>query len=367
MTGLVLRGAEVFDPASGVTSVRDIRVADGRLSDGPAQPADAIVDVAGMLVAPGFVDLHTHVFVGQDLAVDADRIAGPAGTTTFVDTGSAGGHLFGAFRRSVLDTARVRVRAFLNIASIGTTSILLGGELRSPWYADEEVAIEAVEANRDVVVGVKVRASADVGGAHATEALHRARRVADHVGLPLMVHLGPAPAGVDEIVDLLRAGDILTHAFSGWEGNRIVDGGTLRTSVRAARERGVLLDVGHGMSGFDAETARIAVQAGEYPDTISTDLHAYSRESVVDMPTVASKFLALGMSLPDVLSRVTAAPAQAIGLDAGTLGAGAPADLVVLRRERGEFDLGGIAARERLAVALTIAGGRVIFDPEGRA
>ncbi|MBN9153520.1 MAG: amidohydrolase family protein [Microbacterium sp.] len=375
--GTVLRGGVVHDPLSGVVGVRDLRIEDGIVSAQDPQPGDRVVDVSGLIVAPGLVDLHTHVFSGQDLGVPADAVAFPAGVTTMVDAGSAGAHLLGAFRASAVDRAAVRIRAFLNVSSIGTTSILLGGELRAPWYVSEDAAVEAVEANRDLVIGIKVRASADVGGEHARAALAAARRVADRVRLPLMVHLGPAPAGIDEIADTLREGDVLTHAFTGWEGNRVVgDDGLIRSSIRAARERGVMLDVGHGMSGFSLDVARRMLEQGQVPDSISTDIHAYSRERVVDLPTVMSKFLALGMPLADVLRCTTTAPARVAGTGAGTLAAGSPADVVVLERVAGPvaFDdaFGGTATgHERLRVVATFLGGRVVHGaadtPLGKA
>lgn len=376
MSGLVLRGGDVLEARRGLLERRDLRLEGGVVSAAPAGPDDRVVDVSGLVVAPGFVDLHTHLFVGQDLGVDPDVVGPPSGTTTFIDAGSAGGHVFGAFRRATLDRTDLRVRAFLNIASIGTTSILLRGELKSPEYADVEVAVDAIEANRDVVVGVKVRASADVGGEHVPEALRRARAVADRVGLPLMVHLGPAPATLDEILELLGPGDILTHAFSGWPGNTVIADGVVRSSVLAARDRGVLLDVGHGMSGFDAAVGRAMVEAELPPDTVSTDLHTYSESRVIDLPTVLSKFLAFGMLLPDALVRATLAPARAVGLDVdgvGTLDVGAPADVAVLRVVEGAVTLGMpgtpgfVEADRRLDCVLTLARGRVVHDPEARA
>ncbi len=374
MNDVLVRGGEVFDAERGSIGPGEVRVVDGVIADASAGPAGgsepAVIDASGLLVVPGLVDLHTHVFTGQDLGVNADEVGPPGGTTTMIDTGSAGAHLLGAFRRSAIEGTGTRIRAFLNIASIGTTSILLGGELKAPHYADEEVAIDAVEANRDLVIGVKVRASHDVGGDHATEALYRARRVADRVSLPLMVHLGPAPAAIDAIADVLGPGDILTHAFSGWAGNTVIEGGVLRPSIRAARDRGVLLDIGHGMSGFSLRTAQAMLALGEYPDTISTDLHAYSLPIVRDFPAVLSKFLALGMSLTEVLSRVTMAPARAAGLDGlgvGSLAVGSPGDLALLERVHGDitfrdgFD-GTITGQESLRCVVTVRGGRIVFD-----
>ncbi len=328
------------------------------------------MDVSGLLVTPGLVDLHTHVFNGQDLGLRPDAIGPPSGTTTLIDTGSAGGHLFDAFRASSIDRSEVRVRAFVNVSSIGTTSILLSGELKTLAYVDEEVAVACIEGNRDVVVGVKVRASHDVGGPNAPEALRRARRVADRVGLPLMVHLGPPPVTVDEIADYLGAGDVLTHCFTGFAGNQVVQDGTIRRSVLAARARGARFDVGHGISGFSAAVARTAIEQGFLPDTVSTDLHSYSARLVIDLPQVLSKLVALGMSLQQVLTAATIAPAKVVGLDTqgiGTLRPGAPADVAVFRIEEGPVEFldgceqsftGGL----RLVPVLTVLGGRVVFD-----
>lgn len=366
--GVVLRGGTVFDGDGSEGVVRDVRIDNGTISGQHEMPGDHVIDVSGLVVAPGLVDLHTHVFAGQDLGVVADDVAFGSGTTTVLDAGSAGAHLIGAFRASTVDRSRVRVRAMLNISSIGATSIMLGGELLSPWYVSESAAIDAIEANRDFVVGVKVRASGNVGGEHTSAALASARRVADHVNLPLMVHLGPAPASVDEIAETLRTGDIITHAFTGWSDNGILDEGSgLRESVREARARGVLLDVGHGMSGFSLEVARRMLADGEPPDTISTDIHAYSRESVIDFTTVLSKFLALGMPLSDVLHRASSAPAAALGLDGGSLAAGSVADIAVLQRKPGTFHFGDgfsgtIVGDERLQCVMTFSEGRLVHD-----
>lgn len=373
MSSLLITNGSVLDPQRSVLEPRDVWVVDGKIAaEGPTGGAEDTLDATGLLVSPGFVDLHTHVFSGQDLGVEADLLAARAGTTTLIDAGSAGGHLFSAFRATTVDRAQTRIRAFVNIASIGTTSILLGGELKAMYYSDEDVAVECIENNRDVVLGVKVRASFDVGGENAPEGLRRARRVADRVGLPLMVHLGPAPASIDEIADTLREGDIITHSFTGWAGNTVVENGALRPSIRAARDRGVLLDIGHGMSGFSIETARQMMHLGEAPDTISTDLHTYSLPIVIDLPTVLSKFLALGMPVADALTRATLAPARAAGLDGhgiGTLEPGAPADIALLRLDAQPVEFGDgfgatIAGSQVLTTRATVRGGEVVFRAE---
>ncbi|MFI2713884.1 amidohydrolase family protein [Micromonospora sp. NPDC018662] len=356
--GFTLRGGLVCDPQAGTLGPADVVVRDGRIAavvdraTGPAHSggprnaptigADGTerathhpdIDVSGLVVTPGLVDLHTHIFVGQDLGVDPDAVGPPSGVTTMIDTGSAGGHLFGAFLRSTVDVVGPRVRAFVNIASIGTTSILLSGELTNLDYVDARVCREAVEAYPDHIVGVKIRASHNVAAGNGAVALDRARQVADETGLPLMVHLGPQPPSLPQILDRLGPGDILTHCFTALSGYPLTEQGRAVDLVADAQQRGVVFDVGHGMSGFDLDQARAAVNAGFLPDTISSDLHHYSRNIVVDLPHVMATFLALGVSLPEVVRRTTIVPARVVGLDrlgVGMLRPGAPADLAVLR------------------------------------
>ncbi|GGM65975.1 amidohydrolase [Micromonospora sonchi] len=369
---LVLRGGLVLDPVAEVFRPGEVHLAGDRVVAGDVDGPARVVDVTGLLVTPGLVDLHTHVFAGQDLGVDADTIGAGSGVTTFVDAGSAGGHLIDAFRMTSVAGRRSRVRVWLNIASIGTTSIRLAGELTTLAYCDERVAVEAARRHRDLVIGVKIRASHDVGGPHGPVAMARARRVADELGLPLMVHLGPAPCPVDDIMAALRAGDVLTHCCTGFAGNEIVAGGRLRASVRAARDRGVRLDVGHGMSGFDVRVARAMLAEGVLPDSISSDLHAYSQPLVGTLPDVLSRFLALGMNEAQAFARATLAPAAIAGLadtGVGTLRAGAPADVAVFRLvdmpdgiDWRDGHGNNFRGRIRLEPVLTVASGIVVLD-----
>lgn len=374
MDALLLHGGTVVDPEAGGRRRADVLIVDGRIAavgEAPECPEGARrVDVGGLLVTPGLVDLHAHVFVGQDLGVDPDLVGPASGTTTFVDTGSAGGHLFGAFRRGTIDRAQARVRAFLNISSIGTTSILLAGELENLAYCDEEVAAICAAEHSDLVIGIKVRASGNVVGSSGAEPMLRARRVADRLGLPLMIHLGPAPPGSDEIMAELRAGDVLTHCYTGFEDNRLFRDGRVRASVLAARERGVVFDVAHGMSAFDAEVATDMLAAGFRPDTISSDVHAYSLEAVGDLPAVMSKFLALGMGVEDVIACATLKPAVHAGLAAdgvGTLRPGAPADVAAFELVEGPVSYadtrgGTFTGSSRLRTALTVQAGSIVHD-----
>ena len=369
-SSILLTGAQVFDSETGAFAERSIGIRDGRLcAPDPADDWDRIVDLPGSIVAPGLVDLHTHVFDGQDLGVAIDTLAPRAGVTSVVDAGSAGAHLLGAFRRTLRDVENVSVAAFLNVSSIGTTSITLAGELQEA-YVDADEAVRAIESRPELIRGVKVRASSNVGGPFTDRALQIARKIADRVRLPLMVHLGPAPSSVTRILQTLGRGDILTHAFTGWPGNTILHDGAVRDEARAARERGVVFDVGHGASGLSFDVLRQAIDAGFAPDTISSDLHAYSVTQVVDLPAVMSKCLASGMSITSVLDATTLVPARAAGIDAGTLRVGAAADAVVLRRTSRAEDhqdaFGGtLRTTEQIDVVTTIRAGRVVYERDG--
>jgi dihydroorotase len=354
---LVLRGGELIDLDGRRTG--DLWISGPRI----ARPGDATreIDVRGRLVVPGLIDPHAHVFAGQDLGVDPD-VEGPAsGTTTFIDTGTAGAHTFGAFRRGTIDRAVPRIRAFLNISTIGITSMLLAGEAENLAYCDVDACVGAAREHADLVLGVKVRASANVVGANGDEPLRRARAAADELGRPLMVHIGQAPSGIEDVLALLGSGDVLTHCFSGWRDNGLLDGGRIRPSVLAAQQRGVRFDVGHGMASFDAEVARALLDQGFAPDTISSDIHAYA---TARLPEVMSKFLALGLSLEEVVARATLGPARVLGLTGGTLREGEAADVAVLELIDGPVEWEDtwehtFPGTQRLRVLHTIQGGEL--------
>ncbi len=373
---LLLRGGRVLDPASGRDGPADVAVRDGRLvptpTDADLSPlADRVIDVEGLVVVPGFVDLHAHVFRGHDLGVDPDAFGARSGITTFVDTGTAGGHLFDAFAAGTIERARSRILAFVNISSIGATSILLAGELENLAYCDVAVCCDAIRRHGRHVLGVKVRSSGNVVGRNGLEPFRRALAAAEQAGTPLMVHIGPEPPDVEAMLEAMRPGDVLTHCHTG-HANRLVVDGRLREAAVLARERGVLFDVGHGMGSFDVGVAAAMLERGFLPDTISTDIHAYSESAVVDLPHVLSKFLALGMSLPDVVARATTGPAAAIGRadGTGTLQSGAAADVVVLEEVHAPQTFTDTAGATftgdvLLRTWLTVRAGDVVFDRIG--
>jgi len=371
-TELLLQGGRVLDPAQDLDELLDVAVAEGRiaaLAPSLSRPdRGRIIDVSGLLVTPGLIDLHTHVFAGQDLGVDSALWAPPSATTTLVDAGSAGAHLFNAFRQGYIEPARERILAFVNISTIGTTSILLAGEAENLNYCSSDICARCVEEHRDVALGVKIRASGNVVGRNGIKPLEAARKAADQANVPLMVHVGPSPPLLEEILHLLGDGDILTHCFTGFDNRLITEGGEPRRDVLAARDRGVVFDVGHGMAAFDAEVAASMISAGFLPDVISTDVHAYALDSVRDFPTTISKFLALGVELDQAIKRSTSVPARLIARpELGSLEIGTAADIAVFAVEEGSFmyaDTGGtsFAGTSRLSTRYTILGGQVVYE-----
>ena len=376
---LLVTGGRVIDPSRGIDERTDIAVGHGRIIGyGQAlerNAATTILDASGLIVTPGLIDLHTHLYAGvSELGVVADATCLPAGVTTAVDAGSAGSSTFPGFLDYCIRPSTTRILAFLNLARIGLIlddGTELGADLR---YADVTAAARTIGGAKDTLIGIKVRVGEKNVGPHGLKPLRLAIDAASEAGCKIMVHLTSTPLAVAEILAILRPGDIVTHAFHR-SGNGIVDAGRVLPAVRAARERGVLFDVGHGSGSFAFETARAALRDGFPPDTISTDLHTHSiKGPVFDLPTTMSKLLALGMPLAEVIAAVTRTPARIVGLDdeIGTLAVGACADLALLRLEDGAWELTDslgvtLPARQRLFAAGTVRNGAVVGRPQADA
>jgi dihydroorotase len=310
-----------------------------------------VIDASGLLVTPGWVDLHTHVYWGvAPLGVEADPHCLRRGVTTAVDAGSAGASTFPGFKRYVIDVSLTRVVAMLNLSALGMAQDSgfgdeAVGELEDIRWANVDRALEVARAYADVVTGVKIRMSRDLVGAdaeHSREVLRRARRVADGIGKPVMVHPGGSAISLEEILSHLVKGDIVTHVYHGRDEGVLDESGSIRPAVRAAVDRGVNFDVGHGRGSFTWQVARRAMDQGLLPGTISSDIHVWNIAGpVYDLATTASKLLHLGLPLPDVVRRVTATPAACIGMDGvlGSLAPGALADLTLFRLAEGEWRL----------------------------
>lgn len=372
MLDAVIVGGTVVDPASGLHERADVAVSAGRIAavgPGLGQDGRSVVDAEGLLVVPGLVDLHVHVYPGvADLSVEADPTCLGRGVTTVVDAGSAGANTFPGFRRWVVDSSRGRVLAYLNISATGQIDPFLG-ELHDLRFADPERAAAVALAHPDVVVGYKVRVSEMLAGPNGLAGLDRALEAGRATNLPVMVHIGGTPFDIEEVLARLRPGDVVTHAYTGWRPGAIVtDAGRVVAAAREARERGVVFDVGHGAGSFTWATAEAALADGFRPDTISSDLHRFNVAGPVhDLATTLSKFLLLGLSLDDVIRMATAAPAAALDRtgELGALRVGREADVTLLRLEEGRFQLTDTAgqvreARQRLVPVGALRAGRIV-------
>jgi len=343
---VLIRGGTVIDPAQELHAVRDVVIRGRRvtaLGERPTPaPGEEVVDARGLLVVPGLIDLHVHVFYGAShYGIEPDLHCLATGTTTVVDAGSAGALTFTAFRRYVIEVSQTRILPFLNIGATGMLSAEVG-ELEEVRFIDKAKALQTIDAHRDLIRGVKVRLSRQQVGANAHVALQTALETAEAARLPLMVHVGDTPIPLDDILRALRPGDVLTHCFHGREQGVLDARGRVRAEARRAVGRGVNFDVGHGVGSFSFAVARDALAQDLRPATISSDLHVYNIHGpVFDLATTMSKFLALGISLDDDVRMTTAAPARALGVlgELGTLAPGAAADVTLLRLEEGAFGL----------------------------
>ena len=255
-------------------------------------------------------------------------------TTTGVSAGDAGANTYGALKHWVIGQSRTRLYAFVHISSIGLAGGLAVPEMLNIDYAHVDACAKTLAENPDIVLGVKVRITDTVVGSNGVEPLRRAVRAAEMAGkgFRVMCHIGAAPGNLSDVLDLLRPGDVLTHAYSG-AGNNIVQNGQLIPAARAAKQRGVIFDVGHGGGSFDFTVCEPAMMQGCHVDTISSDIHSVSINTpgYPTLPWVMSKFLALGLSLEEVVARATVEPAKVIGRvpGLGTLKVGAPADVAI--------------------------------------
>lgn len=377
---ILLKGGHVIDPANGIDGVMDVAVAGGKVARVAADIAPAtakrVVDTAGLYVTPGLIDIHVHVYHTREpetLSVIADHHSFRSGVTTMVDTGTAGAKHFLHFKRTVIDQAKTRIYAYINIVKSG----MLGDFEQDIREMDPELAASIVLAYPENCVGIKTAhywTHAPEDEAHPLwAAVDRALEASAICKKPLMVDFWhrPGERTYQDLLKKMQPGDIHTHMYA-QQFPVLDDDKKPNQFLFEARERGIIFDVGHGAGSFWFRNAVPAMEGGWKPDSISTDLHIGNVNGpVVDMITTMSKFLNMAMPLQETIYRSTVTPAQEIGHpELGTLTEGAEADVAVLKLETGRFgftDCGKakLYGTQKLSCSLTLRAGAVVYDPEG--
>ncbi|MYE11429.1 MAG: amidohydrolase/deacetylase family metallohydrolase [Gammaproteobacteria bacterium] len=367
MTTITITNGQVIDVESGEIAERDVHVADGLVVDAVDAPAAMRIDARRAFVAPGFIDLHTHVFshpLFETSRLEADRIGIEQGVACVVDAGSSGAATIDAFPRFVHETQATPTYAFVNIGSPGLPNVG-GGHASRPDLCDLPGTVAALERH-DWLVGVKVLASASHTGSFGLEAVKLARKAAELSGRPLMLHVGNPPPLIDDVLDLLRPGDIVTHTYHGKVGGVLGYRDAVIPAFRDAVARGVVVDIGHGRSSFSFRVCEAALDQGMPVHTISSDLHRGNVDRyAVSLARTMTKLALLGVPFLEVVRAVTKRPAETVGLDRlgfGRIAAGHPAYLTVFDLVDGAFEVEDATGESRTASRWFETRGVVVRD-----
>lgn len=376
----LLKGGHVIDARNGISAVRDVAIKDGRIAavapNIPPGQALKSIDASGLYVTPGLIDIHVHVFPGErkgdfrgDWSVYPDGFTLRSCVTTVADAGTPGWRNFEDFKSRIVEPSRTRVTAFLNIVGAGMGS----GDIEQNL---DDMDVKATSGmalkHKGIIVGIKTHHFTGPQWTGIAKAVDVGRIAKIPVMVDFTENLRAGRSLYDLLNKYLRPGDILTHMYSGSRGEQDPETQGPSKAIIDGRKKGLIFDVGHGAAGFQWSTAVPLMKAGFIPDSISTDLHVRSMTAgMKDMLNVMSKFLALGMSLDNVIARSTWNPAREIQLEElGNLSVGSPADVAVLRLENGRFGLvdwvgGRVDATERLACEMTVRAGKVVYDLNG--
>jgi dihydroorotase len=378
---LLIQNGTVIDPAAALHARRDVAITSGAIAalepSIPSSEAARIVDATGKLVLPGLIDLHAHVFRGLGDSADPERDCLARGTTTALDGGSAGARSFQAFDEYVISRARPRIRVWLNISSIGLIDTRVG-ELLNLNYVDVASAVRTAEANRQTIVGFKIRISGYVAGGTCLPALKLVFEAAEAAKLPVMVHIGESFEPLPDVLAYLRPGDVVTHSLTGRRHGILDYDGSIWPAVREGRRAGLHFDAAHGRMHFGFAVVRRALEQGFLPDTLSTDVTSITAaDPTFHLPLLMSKLIALGVTLDQAAALVTSNAANYLdrvgAMDGspvlGTLRPAAGGDVAILELLEGDFTLRDnegqtIQARQRLRPWLTVRAGEVVEAPE---
>ena len=342
---LLITGGTVIDPSQNLHEVREVGISGTQIVDLESlesYSAKKTLDASGLIVTPGLIDLHAHVYKRHvPISIDADATSLAGGVTTVLDAGSAGSYNFEGFKHDVIDRVDTEVLGLVNLSCIGLVAAHYG-ELMDARYADPDGVVETIRRFPNQAVGVKIRAGAHIigSGQQGWDNFKKAVQAARDSETWLMIHIGECPMALPEMMPHLQPGDCITHCFKGGSTTVLNQDGRIHSELATARDNGIIFDIGHGFGSFHWEIAEAAVEQGFIPTTISTDLHLMNLHGpVFDMPTTMSKFLHLGVSLDDVIDMSTTQPARVLGRagDLGTLAPNTVADITLLEKHDGQF------------------------------
>ena len=377
---LLVAGGEVIDPAAGLRGKLDVGISGGKIVEVAPSLAQSearrTISARGLLVTPGLIDIHAHVFVNaHDMGGHTDHFCSSTGVTTLCDAGSTGSATFAGLRAVIDSAVHTRIRAFVNLSAIGIVGTSRGGELSHFPYADPEGCARTIAENPDLAIGVKLRYGPGLVWEYTTEPVKLARKTAAMAGVPLMIHITDSPIPLPDILAEMIPGDIITHCYHGRaHGIMGQEKQLVLKEVVEAQRYGIIFDCAHGRNHFSFTMIEKALDQGFLPDTISTDLTFTSatKGPVWDLPTTMSKLLHFGMKLDDIVARATSAPAKILGYEGtvGTLKPGANADIALIERRNGNVDLtdsdgNTVTAKERLITRMTLKDGRVWYERPG--
>lgn len=342
---LLITGGTVIDPSQNLHEVREVGISGTQIVDLESlesYSAKKTLDASGLIVTPGLIDLHAHVYKRHvPISIDADATSLAGGVTTVLDAGSAGSYNFEGFKHDVIDRVDTEVLGLVNLSCIGLVAAHYG-ELMDARYADPDGVVETIRRFPNQAVGVKIRAGAHIigSGQKGWDNFKKAVQAARDSETWLMIHIGECPMALPEMMPHLQPGDCITHCFKGGSTTVLNQEGRIHSELATARDNGIIFDIGHGFGSFHWEIAEAAFEQGFIPTTISTDLHLMNLHGpVFDMPTTMSKFLHLGVSLEDVIDMSTTQPARVLGRagDLGTLAPNTVADITLLEKHDGQF------------------------------
>jgi dihydroorotase len=364
---ILIKGGEVRDPGRGFRQLADVAIRQGTIAaiepDIAAERALDVIDAAGKFVTPGLVDLHTHIHYGVRSGIEADPVAARSGTTTWLDAGTFDYTQIRGFRRFIVEPAKCRIFGLVHLYPSNRNP---DSDPVKDVRSTMDRTGRAAQENSDIVLGVKIQIGSNMNGRYSLDFLKIARELCDKYKLRLMAHISFAPPSTEEVMSLMRPGDIVTHCYNTHTLGILDERGKVKPAVREARARGVLFDVGHGSGSLNFEVARKALADGFAPDSISTDVYSDNvKGPVYDLPTTASKLMHAGMSFEDVLKCSTVNPGKVIAPvpGIGTLRVDGPADVAVLSVEKGQFPLvdaqrNRVTASQRIVSHLTICRGK---------